>query len=163
MLRHATPEDAKAIAELYNYYIRHTTFTFEESLVDTQLMSQRIASIKAVNLPWLVYAQDGELKGYAYASKWKERSAYRFAVETSVYVAHQHQGQGIGRQLYSALLETLTAQGVHTAIGGITLPNPPSIALHQALGMHKVAHFEKVGYKFEQWLDVGYWQIHLQA
>jgi phosphinothricin acetyltransferase len=103
----------------------------------------------------------GNIKGYAYATKWKERSAYRYSVEISVYVDRERQGQGWGTKLYQALFTQLQKLDIHLAIGGITLPNDASIALHEKFGMIKVAHFQEIGFKFEQWLDVGYWQLEL--
>lgn len=102
--------------------------------------------------------RDGDVIGYAYASKWKGRCAYRFAVETSVYVDSSARGAGVGTVLYEALFAALGGRGIHAAIGGIALPNEASIALHERFGMKKVAHFEQVGFKFDRWIDVGYWQ-----
>lgn len=102
--------------------------------------------------------RDGDVIGYAYASKWKGRCAYRFAVETSVYVDSSARGAGVGTVLYEALFAALRGRGIHAAIGGIALPNEASIALHERFGMKKVAHFEQVGFKFGRWIDVGYWQ-----
>ena len=99
--------------------------------------------------------------GYAYATKWKERSAYRFSAEVSVYLSNQVQGRGLGASLYETLFSKLKEGGINTVIGGITLPNPASVALHEKMGMKKVAHFENVGFKFNQWQDVGYWQLSL--
>ena len=99
--------------------------------------------------------------GYAYATPWRVRSAYRFSVESSVYVHKDCAHQGIGRRLYGVLLDELRARGLAVVIGGIAQPNPASVALHEACGFRKVAHFERVGRKFERWVDVGYWQLQL--
>lgn len=161
MLRAATPEDAGAIAAIYNHYIATTTISFEERAVTDEEMAQRIRDLSAV-LPWLVREDHaGRLTGYAYATRWRVRSAYRFSVETSVYVAPGQGGQGIGSALYTALLAELRQRGVHMAIGGIAQPNPASVALHERLGFVKVAHFSEVGRKFERWIDVGYWELKL--
>ena len=98
------------------------------------------------------------LVGYAYATKWRARKAYQFSVEISVYLNPERKGSGIGTALYTRLFEALRAQDIHTVIGGITLPNPQSIGLHEKFGMKKIAHFEEVGFKFDEWIDVGYWQ-----
>lgn len=161
LIRPATPADAEAIGRIYNHYILNTTATFEEALVSPVEMAGRIAEVTTASLPWLVLENGGEVIGYAYATKWRTRSAYRFAVETTIYLAPGFGGRGLGTQLYRALLAQLREQGYHTAIGGITLPNPPSIALHEKVGMKKVAHFVEVGFKFGRWLDVGYWEILL--
>jgi phosphinothricin acetyltransferase len=103
----------------------------------------------------------GAVIGYAYAAKWNARSAYRHTVETSIYLSHLSVSRGWGTRLYQTLFDMLRNQSIHVVIGGITLPNPASIALHEKFGIKKVAHFMEVGYKFGQWLDVGYWQSEL--
>ncbi|HET6588329.1 MAG TPA: GNAT family N-acetyltransferase, partial [Oleiagrimonas sp.] len=94
-------------------------------------------------------------------SRWKSRCAYRHSVETSIYLDPERTGQGIGRHLYVALLDAVRALGMHAVIGGVALPNAASVALHEHLGFHKVAHFEQVGYKQGRWIDVAYWQLVL--
>ncbi|HSD40022.1 MAG TPA: arsinothricin resistance N-acetyltransferase ArsN1 family B [Rhodocyclaceae bacterium] len=161
MIRDAEISDAQAIAGIYNYYVANTTISFEETPVSTEQIAERILEVRASSLPWFVAEDSGRVLGYAYASKWKTRSAYRFAVETSVYLQRDATGQGLGRQLYEALFHTLKVSGIHIAIGGIALPNEISIRLHEKLGMKKVAHFEQVGFKFGKWVDVAYWQKEL--
>ena len=156
--------DAKAIGDIYNHYIETSTATFEETPVSTEEISLRINKVLAAKLPWLVVENtQKQLIGYAYASRWRERSAYRFAVEVSVYLSPQHLAQGLGLKLYQALFTQLKALGIRHAIGGITLPNLASVGLHEKLGMNQVAQFNKVGLKFGQWLDVGYWQLDFHA
>ncbi|MEO8154598.1 MAG: arsinothricin resistance N-acetyltransferase ArsN1 family B [Rhizobacter sp.] len=161
MIRPAIANDADAIARIYNHYIVNTTITFEEQPVSAQQMAERIGDAQSASLPWLVAEQAGELVGYAYASKWRVRSAYRFSVETTVYLQSGAAGQGLGSLLYQALFAALKERGVHVIIGGIALPNPGSVALHEKCGLKKVAHFEEVGFKFGKWVDVGYWQMTL--
>lgn len=163
MIRKATIKDSASIAEIYNHYILNTPVTFEETIVSPDDISERITSVLNAGLPWLVAEIKGEITGYAYAGRWKERSAYRYSVETSVYLSQTATGKGLGTELYQALFSALQTKGIHIAIGGITLPNPESIALHEKFGMKKVAHFEKVGFKFNKWLDVGYWQVDLNG
>jgi phosphinothricin acetyltransferase len=115
--------------------------------------------VQSLGYPWLVAEVDGSLAGYAYASRWRERPAYRYTAESTIYLSQESGGHGYGSKLYNALLDELRAGGFHAVIGVITLPNPASIALHEKLGFSKVAHFSQVGYKFEHWLDVGYWQL----
>lgn len=160
-LRQATPADAEAISRVYNHYIRHTTITFEEEVVSAGEIQVRISEVLASGLPWIVAEDAGQVAGYAYASKWKGRCAYRFAVETTVYLDQGRSGRGIGSALYASLIPLLRKCGIHTAIAGIALPNDPSVRLHEKIGMHKVAHFEQVGRKFDRWIDVGYWQMTL--
>lgn len=157
----ASSRDAEFIARIYNHYIRDSVITFEESDVSAQEMSARVAKIAELSLPWLVAERDDTIVGYAYASKWKERSAYRYSVETTVYLDPRNTGQGIGTILYRDLLAQLRGKSIHTAIGGIAMPNVASVALHESLGFAKVAHFKDVGFKFGRWVDVGYWQLAL--
>ncbi|EDM67196.1 MAG: N-acetyltransferase [Moritella sp.] len=161
MIRTATELDAEAISHIYNHYIANTVITFEEKLVTSDDIASRIKATQAAGLPWLVAEDNNKVLGYAYASPWKSRSAYQFSVETSVYLAPDASKKGWGSQLYQALFIQLKTTKVRTVIGGIALPNPASIALHEKLGMQKSAHFSEVGYKFNQWVDVGYWQKRL--
>lgn len=162
IIRDATFKDSAKIAEIYNFYVVNTAATFEETPVSSEEISSRITKVQDANLPWIVALKDDEILGYAYATKWKERSAYRFSVESTIYLSSQAQGKGLGTQLYEALLVKLKSLGINNVIGGITLPNPASVALHEKLQMQKVAHFPQVGFKFGKWLDVGYWQLNLR-
>lgn len=158
----ASTEHAGAMATLYNHFIEHTTATFELEAVSAEEMLVRMARVRSFNLPWLVaVSSEGELLGYCYATRWRDRAAYDNSVEVTVYVAGTAHRRGVGRRLYEMLFDALRALGKHAAIGGITLPNDASVALHEKMGMHKVAHFEEVGFKFGRWVDVGYWQLTL--
>lgn len=164
MIRSVFKEDAISIAEIYNHYISETIITFETEVVSPENMFDRISKIQSDELPWLVAEDDsGKVIGYAYASKWRERFAYRFSAEVTVYLSPNYSGKGIGTQLYEALFSELKLRSIHSVIGGIALPNQASVALHEKFGLEKVAHFKEVGYKFNQWLDVGYWQGALKA
>ncbi|MGK5040851.1 arsinothricin resistance N-acetyltransferase ArsN1 family B [Janthinobacterium sp. GB1R12] len=160
MIRSATISDAAMIAAIYNHYVGSTTITFEEQAVDVDEMAQRISSVGA-QLPWFAFERDGQVLGYAYATPWRVRSAYRFSVESTVYVARDCVGQGIGRQLYAALIDELRRRQLQVVIGGIAQPNDASVALHELLGFEKVAMFKRVGRKFDQWIDVGYWELQI--
>ncbi|MEQ8486255.1 MAG: N-acetyltransferase family protein [Pseudomonadales bacterium] len=160
-LRPATAADAEALARIYNPYILDTIITFEETAITAAEMARRVAEVDGYGLPWLVAEQAGAVVGYAYATRWRTRHAYRFAVESTVYLGPEAIGRGIGTQLYEALFEVLRQRGTHAVIGGIALPNDASVGLHEKLGMRKVAHFPEVGFKFGRWIDVGYWQRNL--
>lgn len=160
-VRSVKPSDANAIAAIYNHYIEHTVATFEQDNVSTAEMRSRIAKIKAQQLPWLVLEDERGILGYAYATRWKERAAYRFSVETTIYLKPDVKGKGLGTTLYSTLIELLKNLKVHSALAGIALPNDNSIKLHEKMGMRKVAHFEEVGFKLNRWVDTGYWQVIL--
>jgi phosphinothricin acetyltransferase len=149
-IRSAHPADAAAIAAIYNHYVATTTITFEEAEVGADDMARRITKVISSKLPWLVLEQDDKILGYAYASKWKERSAYRFSVESSIYLLHEARGQGFARKLYQ-----------HLFIGGVALPNEASVGLHEKMGFQPVGAFKEVGRKFGRWIDVSYWQLRL--
>jgi L-amino acid N-acyltransferase YncA len=160
-IRDANMTDAAAIAAIYNHYVLNSVISFEEEAVADADMAQRIAGVQGDTLPWLVMDDGGMVVGYAYATKWRVRHAYRHSVETTVYLDAGQVGAGLGSRLYGALLERLRQSHYHVAIGGIALPNPASIALHEKAGFEKTAHFKEVGFKFGRWLDVGYWQLKL--
>jgi phosphinothricin acetyltransferase len=161
LIRLAALADAESVAAIYNHYILHTAVTFEEQVISADEMSARIAEVISTSLPWLVLEQDGCAAGYAYAARWKGRSAYRFSVESTIYLAPGKVGRGFGTALYRALMAELKQKGLHAVIGGITLPNPASVALHERFGLRKAGEFREVGRKFGRWVDVGYWQAVL--
>jgi L-amino acid N-acyltransferase YncA len=162
MIRSVQAADAAAICGIYNHYVLHTVVSFEEEAVAPEEMARRIAKVAAAGLPWLVLEEEGALIGYAYATPWKERSGYRYAVESSVYLRASAGGKGHGSRLYAELLAVLRSLPLRTVIGGIALPNDASVGLHEKAGFRKVAHFERVGWKCARWVDVGYWQLSLQ-
>jgi phosphinothricin acetyltransferase len=158
VIRPATTDDAGAIARIYDHYIRETVVTFEEEAVPASEMARRIETVLSASLPYLVAVETEGVVGYAYAGRWHARSAYRFSVETTIYLDAAAVGRGLGTALYGALFEDLAQRGLHVAIGGIALPNAASVALHEKLGFRKAAHYDEVGFKFGRWIDVGYWQ-----
>ena len=121
-------------------------------------MTQRIHETIS-SLPWIVIEDEGQVVGYAYASRWKSRCAYRYSVETTVYLSNAATGKGFGSLLYEHLIAELRQRSIHSLIGGIALPNAASVSLHEKFGFEKVAHFKEVGWKFNQWIDVGYWEL----
>lgn len=156
-IRHCEPGDAAQVCEIYNHYIRHTTITFEEVALTEHEMQARIDACTQ-RYPWLVCVDEGRIVGYAYASKWKVRAAYRHTAETTIYIRDAMGGKGYGKALYTALIAQLSQSGCHVALGCIALPNEASVGLHAHFGFKQVAHFPEVGRKFDRWLDVGYWQ-----
>ena len=162
MIRDVKEEDVGAIADIYNHYIENTVVTFEETPVSVKEMGARIAEALR-SYPWCVWhCQDsGRIFGYAFAGIWKGRCAYRRSAEVTVYLHPEAVGDGIGSKLYAHLLADLEARSVHAVMGGIALPNPASVALHEKFGFEKVAHFKEVGWKENRWIDVGYWQLIL--
>lgn len=162
MIRFATPADGAALAAIYAPIVKTTAISFEEIAPDAAEMSSRIAS-HAPEKPWIVDERDGVVLGYAYASTFRNRSAYRFNAEVTVYVGGNARRAGIGKRLYAALLALLTAQGYRRAWAGITLPNDASLALHAAVGFTRVAVFEAAGYKFGRWHDLAFMGRPLNA
>ena len=160
--RDATRDDARAVSEIYNHYVRDSIATFETEPVGAARIAERMSNTAALGLPWIVADGPEGMRGYAYASRWSSRLAYGFSVETTVYVAPGAAGRGTGTALYAALLDRLRAIPKHVAIARIALPNEASVAMHEKLGFRKAGHFAEVGYKFDRWIDVGYWQLMLQ-
>ncbi len=157
MIRPVMEHDVNDICQIYNYYVENTAISFEEKIISNPEMEQRVYT-QSTDYPWLVYEDDGKVVAYAYANKWKARSAYRFTLEATIYMSSDCQGKGIGTKLYQALLDELITRSVRSVMAVIALPNPASIALHEKMGFEKVAHFKEVGYKHKKWMDVGYWQ-----
>lgn len=160
MIRPVLISDAQSICDIYNEYVRNSTITFEEIPVTLDEMKSRIQAATQ-NFPWLVYEVDGKVVGYTYGRRWRERTAYRNSVETGIYLDPKFVGRGIGAELKKELLRILKEKSFHAVISGIALPNPASVALNEKFGFRKVAHFKEVGLKFDQWIDVGYWELIL--
>ena len=160
MIRQATSQDFASIAEIYNYYILNSHSTFELDPITDDEMGTRIKKVQdTFKLPWRVLIEENQVVGYAYATQWKARKAYARTTETSVYIHKDHFGMSYGRTLYGNLIDQLKMLGYHTLIGGISLPNDASVRLHESLGFQKIGTFKEVGYKFDRWIDVGYWQL----
>ena len=160
-IRPATERDAAAVAAIYRPYVESTPISFEIDPPSDSDMRRRIAETTLL-YPWLVYESDGRVIGYAYASAHAPRAAYRWSVDTAVYVDIARHRRGVGRDLYAALFPLLVAQGYFSAYAGITLPNPASVGLHEAVGFRPVGVYHNVGYKMGAWYDVGWWELTLQ-
>lgn len=162
-IRAAREDDAAAVAAIYAPYVQDTAVSFEVQPPAPDTMAQRIADTLRTH-PWLV-AQDeaGEVVGYAYAGKHRERPAYRWSVDTTVYIGQVQRGGGTGRALYRALLEVLRQQGFRSAFAEIVLPNPGSVRLHEVMGFEPIGTHRDVGFKLGQWQDIGYWRLGLAS
>jgi phosphinothricin acetyltransferase len=158
MIRLVKDGDAKNIAGIYNHYVRETVITFEERPVSIGEMAGRIAKVSA-KYPWFVMEEDGDVSGYAYVNTWKERYAYRYAAELSIYLKAGLEGKGRGTELMQILLDAVRKTELHALVAGITLPNEKSVALHEKFGFVKIARFNEIGFKLGRWLDVGYWEL----
>ena len=160
-IRLVTVDDARAVQAIYAPAVRETAISFEYEVPSAAEMAERIQHY-LLQYPWLVLELDGILAGYAYASAHRARQAYQWSAEVSVYVHPDYQRRGVGRALYTSLFELLRLQGYYQAFAGITLPNPGSVGLHEALGFQPVGVFRAIGYKLDAWHDVGWWQLPLQ-
>jgi len=156
-LRPAEPADAPALLAIYAPLVESTAVSFEDVPPSAEEMAARIVATLRTH-PFLVAERQGTIAGYAYAGRHRARAAYRLSADVSVYVATEGRRRGVGRALYSALLEELARRGFHAAFAGIALPNPASVALHEALGFTPVGVYREVGFKLGRWHDVGWWQ-----
>ena len=156
MIREAQVSDAKTISEIYNYYIVNTIITFETEPITPDEIVHRIEKYKQVG-DYLVFEENGVVIGYAYVSMFRDRKAYENSVESTIYLKDEYGGKGIGFELYSELLARVSTK-YHVIVAGISLPNEASVRLHEKCGFKKVGQFPEVGRKFDQWIDVGFWQ-----
>lgn len=163
VVRDATAADASACAAIYAPYVTDTTISFESEPPDAAELRRRIEVAQARHAFLVLEEPDGQLVGYAYGGLFRERAAYRFSCEVSVYLAMSRRGSGGGRRLYEALLARLGERGFRTAAAGVTQPNDASARLHIALGFEPVGTYSRVGYKFGQWLDVAWYQRAIGA
>ena len=160
-IRSADPQrDAAACAAIYAPFVSDSPTSFEEVAPSAEDMARHIEEVSA-RYPWLVAEEAGRVIGYAYANAHRSRAAYRWAADLAIYLAEAHRGHGVGKRLCQQLLDQLAEQGVHVAVVGITLPNPASVALTEALGFEPVGVYRRIGYKAGAWRDVGWWQREL--
>jgi phosphinothricin acetyltransferase len=160
MIRRVVPADAKAISSIYNYYVNNTEISFEEKPVSINEMEKRIRETTA-EYPWFVAEKEGSILGYAYTNKYRERSAYRYTAELTVYIKNGEEGKGLGAELMGRVIEETRKKGVHTLISAIAIPNERSVTIHEKFGFEKVGHLKDVGFKLDRWIDVGYWELVL--
>lgn len=161
IIRLATTQDADAILAIYAPMVAETYISFELEVPTRDELASRITSTLE-KLPWLVCEQSGSLLGYAYASTHRNRLAYQWSVDVSVYIHPQARRAGVARRLYTSLLAILRAQGYRNVFAGIALPNEASVGVHEAMGFRQAALYKSVGYKLGAWRDVGWWQLTLQ-
>jgi phosphinothricin acetyltransferase len=161
MIRNVLLSDAGRIAEIYNHYIEHTIITFEEDKIDAGEIERRIKAVQEKRYPYIVYEENGQLLAYAYLNNWRTRSAYDITLETSIYIDIDYTGRGIGTILYKALIDKSKEINIHSLIGVISLPNEASQKLHEKLGFQLIGNFRESGKKFNQLIDVEFWQYFL--
>ncbi len=159
-IRDVTLEDAAAIADIYRPVVEETIISFEETPPDVAEIERRIAYVTQ-GYPWLVAERAHTVLGYAYGGRFRERAAYRYSVEVTVYVAQAAHRMGVGKALYAALFARLRSEGYHRAFAGISMPNDASVGLHRAVGFEPVGTYLEAGRKFDRWIDVSWWQREL--
>lgn len=158
MMRPVTVADAQQLVAIYNYYVIHSIVTLDLVPFSVQDFEEKINTISS-QFPFIVYEENDEILGYAYAGTFRTKPAYNKTVELTIYLKQHALGKQIGKKMYSELIQQLKAENYHVLIGGLTLPNDASVKLHEGFGFEKVAHFKEVGYKFDKWHDVGFWQL----
>ncbi|MEA5624510.1 arsinothricin resistance N-acetyltransferase ArsN1 family B [Nostoc sp. UHCC 0251] len=160
-IRLANESDALKMLAIYAPIVRETAISFEIEPPSKMEFQQRIQNYQQ-QMPWLVCEIKGELLGYAYTTPYRTRAAYQWSVESSVYVNVEHRRKGVAKALYTSLFRLLQLQGYYNVFAAIALPNSASVAVHEAIGFSPVSVFRRVGYKFDEWHDVGWWQLSLQ-
>lgn len=157
MIRKAKVEDSERIAEIYNHYVAATVITFDESAQSPEKFAKSINQ----NDPWFVNEDNGRVNGFAYAVQWKVKNAYRYIYESTIYLDSENAGRGVGTLLYEALIDECRKRELHSLIACIALPHETSVKFHEKHNFKKVGHVFEAGFKFEKWIDVGYWQLLL--
>ncbi|MDH6535723.1 GNAT family N-acetyltransferase [Parabacteroides sp. 52] len=158
-IREVTLEDAKEICRIYNYYVENTAITFETAAVSESEMQQRIKGFLDEGFPYYVGDINGKIAGYCYLHNWNNRCAYSSTKEVTIYLDKDLQGKGIGTILYQHLFKEIHKDDVHALIAGICIPNESSVRLHEKFGFKQASHMKEIGWKFDQWRDVGHWQL----
>jgi phosphinothricin acetyltransferase len=158
LLRPYAPSDIPAITAIYRYYVTDTVITFETEPPDEATMADRFGKMAELGHPVLTVELSGKVVGYAYASFYRPRAAYRFTCEDSIYLDREAVGQGLGARVLDGLLEASRRAGFRQMIAVITAERANSIRLHEKAGFRKVAHYEAIGFKFDRWLDI----VHMQ-
>ena len=160
-IRLATTGDADAVAAIYAPYCEGSAVSFEQVAPTAEEMAQRMANV-LTRRPWIVLEDAEAVVGYAYAAPHNDRWAYRWSVNTAIYIRRTHQRRGAGRALYTTLFDLLRHLGYYTAVAGITMPNPASAGLHEAMGFALVGVYRDIGYKLGAWRDVAWYQAAIQ-
>lgn len=160
MIRLATTADAEAVLRIYAPIVRETPISFEWEVPSVAEIAARIEKVLATR-PWLIFEREGDVLGYVYASTYRDRLAYQWGPEVTVYIRADARGLGLGRGLYTALFDVLRAQGYCTVVAGATVPNAGSEGLHQRMGFQEFGRYPAAGYKFGKWHDVVFWYLRL--
>ena len=156
-IRNVRLEDRDIITEIYNYYVENTIITFDEELYTPEDMAHKIETIIG-EYPFIVLEEEGSVIGYAYGSRYRPKNAYRFTVEVTIYLKSVLTGRGYGSMVFERLLVLLKEAGYHNCVGVLGLPNPKSQSLHEKFMFKKIGHQSEAGFKFDRWIDVGFWE-----
>ncbi len=160
MVRTLDTKDIPQILDIYNYYVLNSEVTFDDKPFSFDMFFNKVQTI-AKDFPFLVFEDNNTILGYAYGSKFRPKPGYNKTVESTVYIKHGEHGKQIGTRLYNELLNRLQKENYHVVMAVLTLPNQISVRLHEKFGFTQVAHLKEVGFKFNKWLDVGFWQLKL--
>ncbi|WP_445955144.1 GNAT family N-acetyltransferase [Yeosuana sp.] len=158
MIRNVQISDAQQILDIYNYYVVNTVITFDIEAVSLKSFTEKIKII-SLDYPFIVYEEHNEILGYAYGSRFRPKPAYNHTVESTIYIKQGQHGKQIGTELYKELLQLLKQDNFHMVLGVLTLPNEASVKLHEKFGFKQVAYLKEAGFKFENWQDVGFYQL----
>jgi L-amino acid N-acyltransferase YncA len=158
-IRKATIDDAIEICNIYNYYVLNTAITFETKAVSLNVMQSRIQGILDCSLPYYVAVEDNHVIGYCYLHPWNNRCSYSSTKEVSIYLDKNVRRQGLGTKLFEHILKNVDHKNIHVLISGICLPNESSVCLHEKFGFKQVSLMKEIGRKFDEWRDVGHWQL----
>jgi phosphinothricin acetyltransferase len=158
-IRKATSDDARAICNIYNYYIENTAITFETAPVSEREMKRRIGEVFESGYSFFAGENEGKIIGYYYTHRWNSRCAYTTTVEESIYLDRDEKGKGYGTQMFEHLLQHVDRSNLHVLLGVICIPNEGSVRLHEKFGFKQVSYMKEIGRKFDQWRDVGHWQL----
>lgn len=160
MIRAVNLNDVEELLEIYNYYVINTVVNFDEKPYSLKDFTEKVELITK-DYPFIVFEENNKILGYAYGSRFRPRPAYNYTVESTVYVKHGEHGKQIGSKLYTELIKLLKEQKFKSVLGVLTIPNPASVKLHEKFGFTQVADLKDVGFKFDEWLDVGMFQLKL--
>ena len=162
-IRNITLDDASAVCRIYNHYIENTVVTFETSPVTEEEIQKRICDVVESDCPWYIGEINGEIIGYVYLHNFHPREAFFKTKEVAIYLHKDYSGKGLGSVLLESLLNKINPKKIHVLMAGITIPNEKSIKMHEKFGFKQISYMKEVGWKFDQWRDVGYWQLTLDA
>lgn len=161
-IRKVSTNDAQVICDIYNYYIENTVITFETEAISAAEMEHRISEILNSGFPFYIGECDGKIIGYCYVHVWNARCAYSTTNEVTIYLDRNETGKGYGYTLYEHLIRNIDRKKIHVLIAGICIPNESSVRLHEKFGFKQVSCMKEIGRKFDQWRDVGHWQLLLE-